>query len=455
MGQPAGQALSLTDAVPFAEFEEMPLADALTLAYVRRKDLRGLEVAAGSGAEGAESRKRYEYVPTLGVGGFYGVLGETTGLYHGVFAAEGRLSVPVFQEGTLRGQREVAAAQVIALAESGGEGQQGFDRGRDPLVDAGCGVRRGSWCGWRGRTWGWRAQELNDATLRFTAGVDDNLPVVRAQAALEGAQTRVIQAEFEYNYAKLHAGPQHGRGGRRSTSGTWAGSSLLEQLSGWYGAGTEQIPAGWKAKEDSPLYFHPAGICFSLSCSLTAKECSLNLLALAFGLLVAGAGLGFGLAGLGFAGAGGAGVVGFGPGFAQAAGCLALWGFAGDQRELQAARGAVDAVEQNVHALAELKHLAGVRADDSPVGFAEEEVVDGAEGERGRKRLNGDEAFDEELVELDEEAVLGAGEDGRVEVLADAVLHELDLFPLHQLALGIVGAALGLRGLERDGGEFF
>ena len=46
-------------------------------------------------------------------------------------------------------------------------------------------------------------QELSDATLRFTSGVDDNLPVVRAQAALVGAQTQVIQAEFQYNYAKL------------------------------------------------------------------------------------------------------------------------------------------------------------------------------------------------------------------------------------------------------------
>jgi outer membrane protein TolC len=46
-------------------------------------------------------------------------------------------------------------------------------------------------------------QALSDATQRFTAGVDDNLPVVRAQASLEGAQARVIQAEFNYNYSKL------------------------------------------------------------------------------------------------------------------------------------------------------------------------------------------------------------------------------------------------------------
>ena len=200
MGQPAGQELTLTDAVPFAEFDEMPLADALTLAYTRRKDLRGLE-AQLEVAEKTQKAVKYEYVPTLGVGGFYGVLGETTGLYHGVFTAEGRLSVPVFQEATLRGQREVAAAQVVALRKQI-DGRKASVEGdirtsmldvesqRDLVKVARSNVELAT-------------QELNDATERFTAGVDDNLPVVRAQASLQGAQTQVIQAEFQYNFAKL------------------------------------------------------------------------------------------------------------------------------------------------------------------------------------------------------------------------------------------------------------
>ena len=53
-------------------------------------------------------------------------------------------------------------------------------------------------------------------------------------------------------------------------------------------------------------------------------------------------------------------------------------------------------------------------------------------------------------VQLDEEAVLRGADDQRVELLADALLHELDLLPLHQLALGIGGAALGLRAFVRD-----
>lgn len=200
MGQPAGQELALVDTVPFDEFDVMPLGDALKLAYVRRKDLRGLQ-AQLEVAQKAKLAVRYERVPTLGVGGFYGVLGETTGLYHGVFAAEGRLSVPVFQEAALRGQREVAQAQVMGI--------QRQIESRKATIEADI---RGSMLdvnSSRELVKVARSNEelaglaLSDATDRFTAGVDDNLPVVRAQATLAGAQTRLVQAEFQYNYAKL------------------------------------------------------------------------------------------------------------------------------------------------------------------------------------------------------------------------------------------------------------
>jgi outer membrane protein TolC len=46
-------------------------------------------------------------------------------------------------------------------------------------------------------------QALQDATDRFTAGVDDNLPVVQAQATLAAAQSRLIATEFQFNQDKL------------------------------------------------------------------------------------------------------------------------------------------------------------------------------------------------------------------------------------------------------------
>jgi outer membrane protein TolC len=200
MNEPAGQQLDLVDTVPFAELAELPLDQALRTAYVYRKDLRGLE-AQLEVAEKTQKAVRYERLPTLGFGGFYGVLGETTGLYHGVFAAEGFVSVPVFQEATLRGQKEVAAAQVSALRNQIASSRKSIEAEiRSSMLDVESSrelvmVARSNV--------DLSLQELSDATDRFTAGVSDDLEVVRAQASLEGAQAQLVQSEFQYNYAKL------------------------------------------------------------------------------------------------------------------------------------------------------------------------------------------------------------------------------------------------------------
>jgi outer membrane protein TolC len=47
------------------------------------------------------------------------------------------------------------------------------------------------------------SQVLRDTTDRYSAGVDDNLPVVQAQATLADAQSRLIQTMFQYNQSKL------------------------------------------------------------------------------------------------------------------------------------------------------------------------------------------------------------------------------------------------------------
>jgi outer membrane protein TolC len=47
------------------------------------------------------------------------------------------------------------------------------------------------------------SEEVDDATQRFNAGVDDNLPVVQAQAVLAQAQSQVVQTLYQYNQSKL------------------------------------------------------------------------------------------------------------------------------------------------------------------------------------------------------------------------------------------------------------
>lgn len=204
MGQPAGQDIRLLDAIPYSDYNadssDQAIQAALVTAYEKRKDLRQLEAQLDVAHETSVAL-RYERLPVLGFGGYYGVLGEIGGLYHGDFVAQGQLSIPVFQEAQIRGQKEVAAAQEIGLGRQINARKAQIEADiRSSLLD----VQSAAAILNVARSNVNLAQEaLTDATLRFTAGVDDNLPVVKAQTTLEGAQAQVIQAEFNYNYAKL------------------------------------------------------------------------------------------------------------------------------------------------------------------------------------------------------------------------------------------------------------
>ncbi|CAN5592765.1 hypothetical protein BH10ACI4_BH10ACI4_29110 [soil metagenome] len=200
IGLPAGQEIVLTDTVPFAEYATLPLSEALALGYQRRKDLLGLQAQIDV-ADQARKAVRAERFPTLGFNGYYGVVGETRGLYHGAFVAQGTVKVPVFQEGQLRGEREVAVAQLTALRQQVASLKVTIDQQiRSAMLDVQAAndlvkVARSNV--------DLSTQALQDATDRFAAGVEDNLPVVQAQAVLANAQSRLVQTLYQYNQAKL------------------------------------------------------------------------------------------------------------------------------------------------------------------------------------------------------------------------------------------------------------
>jgi outer membrane protein TolC len=200
IGLPAGQELTLTDTVPYAELAEQPLEQVKEVAYRRRKDLLGLE-AQLEVAERARKAVKYERMPSLAFSGYYGVLGQTQGNYHGVFTAQGVLKIPIFEEGRFRGESEVAAAQEIALRQQIDSLKVSIDQEiRASRLD----VESSSELVKVARSnVDLATQVLSDTRERYAAGVDDNLPVVQAQATLAAAQSQLISTEFQFNQAKL------------------------------------------------------------------------------------------------------------------------------------------------------------------------------------------------------------------------------------------------------------
>lgn len=200
LGIPAGQALELTDTAPFSALSDMDREAALRTAYGHRKDLLSLQAQIDV-ADRELRAVKYQRLPTVAFNGFYGVLGETTGLYHGVFRAAGEVRFPIFQEAAQRGQEQQASAQLTALRQEEASLRVTVDAeiraalldvqaAHDQVTVAQSNVELAQ-------------QELADEIERFKAGVDTNLPVVDAQASVTGANAQLVQALYQYNTAKL------------------------------------------------------------------------------------------------------------------------------------------------------------------------------------------------------------------------------------------------------------
>lgn len=201
MGLPAGQKLELTDTAPFTDLADMDLDRAKETAYRHRKDLLSIQ-AQVLVADRELKAVRYQRLPTVAFNGFYGVLGETTGLYHGVFTAEGSLKFPIFREAEQRGQEDQVNAQLMSLRQRESDLRVAIDAQiRASMLD----VQSANQLAKVAQSnVGLAQQVLSDARERFTAGVDDNLAVVDAQASLTSAQFQLVQALYQYNVAKLN-----------------------------------------------------------------------------------------------------------------------------------------------------------------------------------------------------------------------------------------------------------
>lgn len=201
LGLPAGQKLELTDTAPFTELADMDLDRAKDTAYRHRKDY--LSIQAQIQVADRELRAvRYQRLPTLAFNGFYGVVGETTGLYHGAFVAEGTLKFPIFREAGQRGEEEQVGAQLTSLRQRESDLRVTVDEQiRASMLDVQASNQLVKVAQSNVKL---AQQELSDEQERFKAGVEDNLAVVDAQATVTSAQQQLVQALYQYNVAKLN-----------------------------------------------------------------------------------------------------------------------------------------------------------------------------------------------------------------------------------------------------------
>ncbi len=200
IGLPAEQDIQLTDTEPYADLATMNIDQAKEVAYRSRQDYQGLQAQVRA-ARLQRKAAKWERLPTLDFQGNYGVTGVTGGLYHGTFVAMGTLTVPLFQEAKFRGDSGVAAANLSNLMEQLASLKEQINQQlRDSILD----VESATELVRVARSNVQLAQkELEQTTERFQAGVDDNLPVVQAQATLADAETTLVKTTAQHNEAKL------------------------------------------------------------------------------------------------------------------------------------------------------------------------------------------------------------------------------------------------------------
>jgi outer membrane protein TolC len=200
IGIAPGQKIQLTDPAPYSDLADRSEQELLTVAYQNRQDYQNLQAQAKANYYVMKARQS-ERLPTLRFSGNYGVTSVSGVGSHGTLMAMGKLQVPLFREASLRGESDVARAQLdgverqladlrVKIVEQVRTAQMDAHAAEKLLEVARSNVDLAR-------------QALADETDRYKAGVDDTLPLVRAQAELASAERNLVQSLYQYNLTKL------------------------------------------------------------------------------------------------------------------------------------------------------------------------------------------------------------------------------------------------------------
>jgi len=200
IGVDPGQKIALTDPAPLSDLASQTPEEVRAVAYKSRQDYQNLqnqrvEYKAIHGAY------RSQRLPTLSFNGYYAVSDVSGVGTHGNFVAQGTLKVPLFREGSLRGDADAAQAELSGIDAQLADLRTHIDQQvRSALLDVDATSKLVEVARSNVEL---ATRALSDETDRVNAGVDDNLPLVTAQATLASAQSNLVESLYQYNLSKL------------------------------------------------------------------------------------------------------------------------------------------------------------------------------------------------------------------------------------------------------------
>ena len=200
IGIPLPQSFNLADKAPYAAFDQIDVEKALREAHANRKDLAAMAEQTKAAGEQRKAATADRF-PTLTFNGDYGDIGVNLKTSHGTGDATGALSVPLFREYGLRGEAQVAQAQLdTAKAQLSDKNAQVDADVRDALLDIAAAQKQVEVA----RSSAELASEaLSEAQQRYANGVSDNLAVSQAQQSVAQANDQYVTSLYRHNVAKL------------------------------------------------------------------------------------------------------------------------------------------------------------------------------------------------------------------------------------------------------------
>ncbi len=200
IGIDPGQKIALTDPAPYSELAAETPEEVRAVAYKNRQDYQNLQNQAVE-FKAIRSAYRSQRLPSLSFGGYYAVSQVGAVGSHGNFVAQGTLSLPLFREAKLRGDVEAAQAQMDAVNAQLDDLRARIDlQVRSALLDVTASAKLVEVARSNVEL---ATRALSDETDRVNAGVDDNLPLVTAQATLAAAESNLVESLYQYNLSKL------------------------------------------------------------------------------------------------------------------------------------------------------------------------------------------------------------------------------------------------------------
>ncbi len=200
IGIDPGQEITLTDPAPYSDLAEQTPEEVRALAYRSRQDYQNLQNQAVE-YKALHAVYRSERLPTLSFYSYYGTSTVNGAGTHGDFVAIGTLNFPIFREARLRGDEDASKADMDSIDAQLADLRNHIDEQvRAALLDVGANkqlvdVARSNV--------DLATRALSDETDRVNAGVDDNLPLVTAQATLATAENNLVESLYQYNVSKL------------------------------------------------------------------------------------------------------------------------------------------------------------------------------------------------------------------------------------------------------------